>query len=280
MAFRYHRLANFLSVDVALGACAGMYFFASMLRVELKPVEFFLMALSVWVIYTFDHLLDARHIPADHASPRHRFHQRHFLELRVALFVAAVAVVVVAFLFLPSTLIFVTALVLGGLILVNLLLTQYFKQRLAPWKETSIALFYVLGILLLPLFKKEFLALNLTWIAFAFGYFLLAWYNLVFLSLLDYETDKLSGQRSLATTLGHRWVKKLLQWMGILGLVYFLALLFLLPSYYHVFTVLLLLMFTWHVRYFLEYRKFPKESLRRRLELSFLMPMALIVLPL
>lgn len=280
MAFRFYRLANFLSLDVALGACAGMYFFAKILRVELKPVAFVLMALSVWVIYTFDHLLDARSIKTDHASPRHRFHQRHFSMLRVGLVLAAVAVVVVAFFLLPSTLIFATALVLGGLILVNLLLTQHFKQQLAPWKEASIALFYVLGILLLPLLKKEFLTLNLTWLAYAFAYFLLAWYNLVFLSLLDFETDTLSGQRSLATKLGNRTVRKILQWIGIFGLLYFLGLLLWLPSYYHVFTTVLLLMFTWHVRYFLEYRRFPRESLRRRLELSFLMPVVLVLLPL
>ncbi|WP_209332269.1 hypothetical protein [Lunatimonas salinarum] len=280
MACRFYRLAHFLSLDVAFGACAGMYFFARLFRVELALAAFVLMALSVWVIYTFDHLLDARHMQTSHASPRHRFHQRYFSVLRVALPVAAVVVVVGAFLLLPSKQLFAAALMLGGLILLNLLLTQYYKQPLAPWKETSIALFYVLGILLLPLFNKELPTLNLAWIAIAFGYFLLAWYNLVFLSLLDCKTDKLSGQRSLATFLGHRLAKKALQWVGMLGLVYFLVLLFLLPSYYHVFTVLLLLMYTWHVRYFLSYSKFPKESVRRRLELSFLMPVVLILLPL
>ncbi|WP_035804282.1 hypothetical protein [Lunatimonas lonarensis] len=280
MALRVFRIANFLSVDVALGACAGMYFFAKLLRVKLDPSVYLLMALSVWVIYTFDHLLDAYFIENERASPRHRFHRDHFNVLRIALVIASCCAILGGYLLLSGTKLFLVAIGLATMIGVSLLMTQFFKTTFARWKEASIALFYVLGIMLVPLFNKEYLQLDYTWVAFGIGYFLLAWYNLVFLSVLDYKSDSLSGQHSFVTAVGHGRSIRMLQWAGIIGLVYFIALLFFLPSFYHVFTAILIVVFSWHVRFLLKYRKFPKETLRRRLEFSFLMPFALVVLPL
>lgn len=280
MPFRFvslYRIFNFLSFDVALGACAGMYFFANMFRLKLAFPSYLLMAVSVWVIYTFDHLLDAHFIKSHHISPRHYFHQRNFKILLSFLIIAAVFALILAVFILPSTWILVSGVILASLILFNMMVIQHFKRQLAAWKEISIAVFYVLGISLLPVLESEYSHIDLRWLYFSAGYILLAWFNLVLLSSLDQESDKQTGQESIVSKLGHEKVRGLLQWLGIIGICYFLSLLFLLPSYYHVYTTLLLLIFIWHIRFLLEPKK-NAEVARKRLELSFSFPWILLIL--
>ncbi len=276
LVFSY-RISHYLSIDVALGACAGMYFFARLLDVHLSGVAYLILALSVWVIYTFDHLLDAQFSPGNLGSPRHLYHRDHFVILIILALLATGVVLGLAWVFLPSTTIFLTGIFLAALILVGMVLTQRFKEKLGPLKESIIAFLYVAGLLLLPLMQGFEELTNWKWIYYAVAYLLLAWFNLVFLSLLDQQSDQQAGQKSLVSTLGIEKTKQLLLWLGVGGIVYILGFFFLLPSAYHVFTLIVLIMFSWHVRYFLEGKE-PSEKIRRKLEIAFFLPGVLILL--
>jgi len=276
LVFSY-RISHYLSIDVALGACAGMYFFARLLDVHLSGVAYLILALSVWVIYTFDHLLDAQFSPGNLGSPRHLYHRDHFVILIILALLATGVVLGLAWVFLPSTTIFLTGIFLAALILVGMVLTQRFKEKLGPLKESIIAFLYVAGLLLLPLMQGFEELTNWKWIYYAVAYLLLAWFNLVFLSLLDQQSDQQAGQKSLVSTLGIEKTKQLLPWLGVGGIVYILGFFFLLPSAYHVFTLIVLIMFSWHVRYFLEGKE-PSEKIRRKLEIAFFLPVVLLLL--
>jgi len=57
--------------------CAS--FFARLLDVAILPQGLISLGLTVWIIYTADHLLDAKKFKNKmRLTERHRFHQRHF----------------------------------------------------------------------------------------------------------------------------------------------------------------------------------------------------------
>lgn len=271
------RILHYLSIDVALGACAGMYFFARLLDAPLAGMAYLILALSVWVIYTFDHLLDAQFSPGKLESPRHLFHRYHFKVLVVFALLAAGVVLGLAWVFLPSIAIFIAGAFLAALILGGMLLTQKFKEKLGPLKESITALLYVTGLMLLPLMQGFENLTNWKWINYAVAYLLLAWFNLVYLSLLDQRADYKAGQKSLVSALGFEKTRRILFWFGLGGLLYTISLFLLLPSAYHIFTVIVLVMFLWHVRFFLEGNA-TGEKTRKKLEIAFFLPGVLILL--
>jgi len=67
---------SWLSIDVVIGATAGMYYFAEVLHVQLDWPPYFLLSLAVWCIYNLDHILDSQSQP-DLNSPRRQFHHRN-----------------------------------------------------------------------------------------------------------------------------------------------------------------------------------------------------------
>lgn len=272
-----NRVLHYLSIDVALGACAGMYFFARLLDAPLSGMAYLILALSVWVIYTFDHLLDAQFSPGKLESRRHLFHRDHFKALVIFALLAAGVVLGLAWVFLPSIVIFIAGAFLAALILGGMLLTQKFKEKLGPMKESITALLYVTGLLLLPLMQGFTSLPNWKWIWYAIAYLLLAWFNLVYLSLLDQRADYKAGQKSLVSALGFEKTRRILSWFGLGGLLYTISLFLLLPSAYHIFTVIVLVMFLWHFRFFLEGNA-TGEKTRKKLEIAFFLPGVLILL--
>src|SRR5690606_1730538 len=77
-AIKAYQYVNILSLDVAAGAVIGSAFFAHLFGAHVAPIVYVALALTVWVVYTLDHLRDARSIPGVAATDRHRFHQQYF----------------------------------------------------------------------------------------------------------------------------------------------------------------------------------------------------------
>lgn len=273
----FYRIVHYMSIDVAIGACAGMYFFAKVLEVPVSTVSYLILAMAVWVVYTFDHLLDARFSPGELVSARHRFHSEHFRVLSLATFLVAVAGLFLAWYFLPSRTIFFMGALLAALIFSAMVFTQYFKEQMGPIKEITIAVLYVAGLVMLPLMQGIENIYDWRWLHYVATYLLLAWFNLVFLSLLDHVSDERAGQKSMVSALGTEKVKRFLNWLGFGGILYTVSLFFILPSGYHVFSLIVLILFMWHVRYFLE-GDAPSDKVRRKLEAAFFLPWVLVLL--
>jgi 4-hydroxybenzoate polyprenyltransferase len=192
---KFYRLLNTLSIDVMLGSVCGALMFAKMLQVTLLPYGIAALALSVWIIYTTDHLIDAKDVTGSASTTRHRFHQQHFKILLMMLLAAIGAVVVLLF--------FIRVQVLhGGLLLMGavslyLLLHRYLKIP----KEILISMLYTCGVLL-----PSFMVTTLSWQALPLAsiimFMLSALANLLVFSWYDYEKDKQDGFKSMAITLG------------------------------------------------------------------------------
>jgi hypothetical protein len=192
---RVYRVINILSIDVVAGAIVSALFFAKIFDVQVRPFGLLALGITVWGIYTLDHLRDAKRIRHQASTERHRFHQRHFKPLTILLCAAVLTDIVLVF-FIKKR-VFEWGIVLS--IVVGLyLLVQHALRFL---KELFIAVLYTSGVLLLSL---PLTPLKIDWIQYGtiiqFG--LVAWINLIMFSWFDQEYDRQDRQNSFVTILG------------------------------------------------------------------------------
>jgi 4-hydroxybenzoate polyprenyltransferase len=195
-----------------LGSVCGALMFAKMLQVTLLPYGVAALALSVWIIYTIDHLLDARNVQGSASTTRHRFHQHHFKTLLATLLVA-IAVVIVLLFFIRVQVLH-GGLMLIGAVAIYLLLHRYLKIP----KEMLISILYTCGVLL-PSFMVTSLSFQEMPYTIVLMFMLSALTNLLVFSWYDYEKDKRDGFRSIAITIGKSRTQIMVWLIGLIALV-------------------------------------------------------------
>lgn len=191
---RLYRYINILSLDVVAGAVAGALFFGSILEVAVTFYSLAALALTVWIVYTLDHLRDAVIITRVASTDRHRYHQDNFRSLSLALVILAILDFTLI-LFLPTRLLEVGCL-LGVVVMLYLALQRF----LLFTKEFFVASIYTAGILLPSLeADRELIVVHYLLIG---KYFVTAWMNLLLFSLVDYPEDRRQQQHSFVTWFG------------------------------------------------------------------------------
>lgn len=270
-------LINILSLDVVSAAMGGMYFFASFLEVEVPIPVYLGLGLVVWGIYMLDHLLDARALDNTDEEPRRSFFLRHYKIIWLSLgLCAAMALILVGFDqtlqgFVPY------ASALAGLVAGTSLLGKY-AGRFGAWaKEILIALVYVAGISIFPVWKKGFELLPSFVSFYLLGFFLLALINLWILSLWDREADIRHGFHSIASVIRPYYLARAIVVLGILVNVLFFGLLMFQPSFYHMHALVILLISHIHMVVFLRSNR-DTQLKRQILEASFLITWVLLLL--
>jgi hypothetical protein len=269
---QFFTLFSWLSLDVVIGAMASLYFFQELLHVSLDWPAFVLLGFAVWTIYNLDHLLDARKI-TNTSSPRRAFHRKYQVILGVGILIAVLSGLVGAFYWMGWAKEFQLTLILA----LSMFGCRWAIQKFGPvlLKEVSIALFYVVGTIWLPLLRAE--AADLTWavLIFAALFFVMALLNLWMLSFLDREEDRQDGFLSIAQVYPSL---QLIQWirsLSFLGIFATLAVFILLPSFYRPFSCLLLLLLLVHYLTFFQTRLSSTQK-RQRMELAFWIPWLLL----
>jgi hypothetical protein len=200
---RVYRLINVLSIDVALGSAFSALFFGDILNVNILPYGLLALALTVWIIYTADHLRDARNIGKKASSDRHYFHQRNFKTLSACLLIAIVADIVLLF-FIRKP-VFVGGLFLAVLVAFYLVL----QGRMYYLKELVVALLYTLGVLLPSLAVTEN-HISVMHVGLFVQFFLIAFLNLLIFSFFDADNDRQDNLSSFVTRFGKSAAKNLI----------------------------------------------------------------------
>src|SRR5687767_11082148 len=143
--FRFYQYVNILSLDITAGAIISALFFAKIFNVQIKPYGLVALGTTVWIIYTADHLRDAKKIKHKASTQRHRFHQLYFFPL-VYFLCAAIFIDAVAIVFIRKQ-VFEWGLILSALVAFYLIVQQYLRFL----KEFFIAALYTCGVLLLSI---------------------------------------------------------------------------------------------------------------------------------
>jgi 4-hydroxybenzoate polyprenyltransferase len=211
---------NLLSFDVAGGAIASALYFARILHVQVRPFGVICLGLTVWIIYTADHLFDVWSIKTPASTTRHKFHQQHF-GLLLALLVLATGVdLVVAFLIRAT--VFRWGIALTAVVGIYFLI----QAKLKFLKELAGAILYSAGILLPSLPVAEAPVPRVVFLLILI-FAVTALINLILFSWFDAPRDMQDKRSSLITALGVEtgkrvlWILFLLQAIGLAYLFLF-----------------------------------------------------------
>ena len=197
---KFYRLLNILSVDVALGSVCCAAWFAKLFEVTLRPQTFVVLGITVWIIYTADHLLDARRTVGIASTRRHQFHQQYFSLLFIVLTGAVVIDLTLVF-FIRQT-VFQWGLVLAGVMVAYFLIQRFLKYL----KEVTIAIIFSCGVLL-PSVAVTHKEVDFS-MALIIGEFMLtALLNLLLFSWFDRYHDNQDKRESFVTLAGEKGSK-------------------------------------------------------------------------
>lgn len=273
----FYGYLQMLSIDIVIGACAGMLFFDRLIGADLRLFLYLLLALAVWCIYTFDHLLDAWQIKKAASTPRHAFHQKHFKILTIILLILGGLGLGMAFYFLKIKFIVFTGVALGSLILLSFVLLKIFPRQWVFFKEISIAVLYVVGIMLAPYFHNDLVIIPEAFWLLGLAYVLVAWFNTLYLGMLDLESDQEDGLYSFALTVGESRFNKLLMGLMVVMLLYITSLYFFLSSRYYLHISIVLIVALNHCMVFLRDQN-GSDDARRKLDACFMIPLFLLLI--
>ena len=202
---RAYAAARLLSVDVAGAALGGGMLAVHAMAARPRPAFYAVLPAAVWVVYTLDHLIDARRMGPTAATPRHRFHVRHAAALWAVWVPVAIATGVVGLVELswPGV-----AFGLGMAALVGLheTIVKLAGSRASPLlvKELGVAVIFTAGTWGLPTLLRLVRVGHPPWrsLVLAGGYLLLAGVNLVVFSLFEARRDAAAGQTSFVRGIG------------------------------------------------------------------------------
>lgn len=205
-----------LSLDVCVSACAVLYAFGYESGQPLRQFPpYFILVISVWILYTADHLWDALRIQHRAHTFRHRVHQRFFKRFVLAVDILLLIDLGLLWQWAPLPVVY------GGLYL-GFFSAIHFALELLPYhwvdisKELRVALIYVAGASLwhwAPLAPSGFT--SGFWVL-GISFLLLAWCNLLIIAAYERHSDQQDGQRSLAQRLPEASLRRLIY--ALLGL--------------------------------------------------------------
>ncbi len=220
---KIYRHLHFLSIDIVLGALASSCFAARLFATDPGWIWWIILALTVWLLYTGDHMLDALRHKKKVEREMHYFMLKHRKLVIYSLGVVAVVNFILIINLLDKEL-FKYALVLAGLVLLFYAMRHVFRKNriLRIPGEFFVLLLYMAGTWLGPVvaFEGGFEAGH-GMIALIFLGVLLM--NLGVISLYDIKLDSRMGIASLANLLGIKSTKNLL--LGTAMAIYLVSLL-------------------------------------------------------
>lgn len=205
--YRYIQLLSFDVVAGALfcGVMASRWFNATM------PVIWWLaLPISVWVVYTADHLIDAYRLGVKATSERHQFHLTWKKPIGITWGLSALVCVFIVPFFVPLELL-ILGIGAGVISALHFFLVWLVKNEVTPWltKELGVAFVYSLGVWGGGLALSED-PISLLTLLPVIQFFFLALVNLLTFSVYEELEDEKDGFTSWARGLGSQITMKVI----------------------------------------------------------------------
>lgn len=203
---KYNILKNLqiLSIDVVLGTMAIGYLAIRILNVEANPIWWIILPLSVWIIYSLDHIIDGSKNKQEATIYRHWFHYLHQNLILTFIVLASVINLVLCLLYLDIHII-IMGLLLSIFIAIYFALIFFLKSTrvVLLQKELIIAFVYTFGIFMAPLYWYGSLP-SIHVMIVIFIIFILAWFEGIMISFFEYFDDIKDGHTSFTVIAGKR----------------------------------------------------------------------------
>lgn len=196
----YYRYLNILSLDVAFGAAISALFLTRLFDVSIRFQGVLCLGLTVWLIYTADHLLDAKLMKNEASTLRHRFHQRHFkIILLLAMVILFFTMPLLFFIYRP-------VLSMGAGLALLVIIYFIIQRKLGLFKELLGAVLYCVGVML-PVIALSDMSFSVLFSVPFVLFFNTALINLILFSWFDREKDLTDNHQSLVTRVGSKVAK-------------------------------------------------------------------------
>ncbi len=220
---RIYRHFHFLSLDIVLGALASSCFAARLFNASPGWAWWLVLAGTVWILYTGDHLLDAWKHRKKSNREMHQFIFRNRKSLLWFMGVVGSAVLMLVFNFMERSFL-IYALLLAGVVLLFYAMRHLFRKNRLLFipGEIFILLIYLAGTWLGPLVTRsgELQTPHALIGSMVAGVLFM---NLGIISLYDIQRDSRLGITSLAHSMGKRTTRNVLVYTAIM--VYLLTIL-------------------------------------------------------
>jgi len=205
-----YQLFSILSIDVVIGTLIGAAFSSRLLGVHPDVWFYVILALSVWILYTTDHLVDARRLKEKAHTQRHLFHHIHFKVLTRLVGILAMGDFLLVIMKLPVRIIFAGLIIFAfTLLYFGALSVLKSRKSFLVHKEFIVALVYTAGVWIGPLSLRNYKLLD-NEILFLIGFFMIVWSVVLLYSAIEFEEDRLDGHQTLATRIGVSPIQRLI----------------------------------------------------------------------
>ena len=189
---------------MVIGSLMVGAFACLLLDVDADIWWYLILALSVWVMYTADHILDAWRGKKTSTILRHKFHYTYRQVIIPIWIIVAIANVIICLIKLENEIIF-HGLALGLCIMIYFAVI-YFNRENHPYflqKELFIAIIYITGIWLAPMVWHSGLPDNIIMIIVV-NLILLAWAEGIIISWFEIDEDIADNHVSFTVLFGKK----------------------------------------------------------------------------
>jgi len=201
---QWWQIFNILSVDVVIGALAGGVMAVRLLHVNPGFAWWIVMPLSVWIIYTVDHLIDGVKLKKNSHTVRHYFHYYYAKRILVAITILGVINFFLILFYLDERIIhFGLYAGTGTLVYIFAVYQWGGKKSHLLQKELFVALIYTVGIWGGPAALRNY-ELNTSGIILTVAFFLTVWIATLVLSVYEVDYDKLDKHNTISVNFGVR----------------------------------------------------------------------------
>jgi len=205
-----------LSIDVVIGTVAVGFMATKLLNISPNPYWWLILPLSVWVVYSLDHIIDSYKNNNNAVIIRHRFHYTYRKTIIISIGILSVLSITLSIAFLDHQIIYY-GLLLSIFIAIYLILVFLLKKKkiILLQKELIIAFVYTAGIFLAPLvWFGEIPPYPILLVIF--NIFILAWLEGIIISWFEYDDDIKDGHTSFTVVVGKKNTRRFIIIMQVL----------------------------------------------------------------
>lgn len=198
----YHYF-HLLQFDIAFGAVGISIWFARLENIQYDYLIPTLLGLTVWVIYTFDHLLDAHRYRHQIKGGRYEYFLKNWKVLIIMCGLIAIPSFFVALQL--SNQLWQVGIILSIVISVYLFLAHFARSKFYLLKELFVAIIYTGGVLIANIAEQGFWHNSLA----IFWVFSIVFCGLLIYSILEREDDTRIKMPSITKQLGLKQITKI-----------------------------------------------------------------------
>lgn len=212
---KLYQLLNILSIDVVIGSILSGAFVVRVLNVSPNWAWWIVLPMSVWVIYTLDHILDALKLKSNSHSLRHRFHYVYLKPLLFFLVFVTMIIIAIVILFLEKEIIIfgLLTVLISGSYLITVYILKDMKSNFLQ-KEIFVACIYTVGIWGGPISLSN--NFHLSELLLMIVFFLTALIDILIFSLYELESDKLDNHNTFPLKYGQKLTIKMILLMSLI----------------------------------------------------------------